>query len=157
MADRDRGNRALLARAMPALLRHEGTWRGVYRHFGPDGRLEDAHETEVACRFPEDGPHAYVQHNRFKWADGRVRTSVLPGRLEGDRLWWDVETFHGYAWQTRDDVILLNLTRKDEPGAHFIETIILGATGTHRARTWHWFRDGRLFRRTLCDESRVEG
>jgi hypothetical protein len=36
-----------------------------------------------------------------------------------------------------------------------VEVIVMGEGGQHRARTWHWFRDGRLVRRTLCDEQRV--
>jgi hypothetical protein len=36
-----------------------------------------------------------------------------------------------------------------------VEVIVMGEGGHHRARTWHWFREGRLVRRTLCDEQRV--
>ena len=73
----------------------------------------------------------------------------------GDHLWFDTPTFIGKSWETQDGVVLLNLQRKDEPGAHFVEVIIIGDGGQHRARTWHWFKDGQLYRRTLCDEVRV--
>jgi hypothetical protein len=33
--------------------------------------------------------------------------------------------------------------------------ITIGETGDHRARTWHWFKHGRLYKRTLCDERRI--
>ncbi len=143
---------ATLAEAMPTILRHRGTWEGVYRHVDAEGALIDRHRTRIICEFPETGPYAYVQHNLFMWDDGREFQAELPGVFRDGRLWWDVPTFHGYAWETLDGVILLNLTRKDEPNANFFEMIVLGAGGEHRARTWQWFRDGRLFKRTLCDE-----
>jgi hypothetical protein len=149
------GLRDALSAVMPTMLRHEGTWRGIYRHLDADGNLTDVHDTEVRCEFPDDGPHPYIQHNLFTWADGRERRAVLPGVLRGNRLYWDVDTFHGYSWETDDGIQLLNLTRKDEPGANIFEMITLGSTGKHRARTWQWFRDGKLYRRTLCDEHRI--
>ena len=44
----------------------------------------------------------------------------------GDHLWFDTPTFIGKSWETADGVVLLNLQRKDEPGAHFVEVIIMG-------------------------------
>lgn len=149
------GNRAALDAVMPTMRAHAGVWEGVYRHLDADAVPVDTHRVRIACRFPDDGPHAYVQHNLFVWDDGREARSTLPGTLRGDRLWWDTPTFHGSAWETHDGILMLNLTRKDEPGASFFETIVMGAGGAHRARTWQWFRDGRLYRRTLCDEQRV--
>lgn len=51
---------------------------------------------------------------------------------------------------------MLKLDRKDIPGAYFLEVIILSENNIDRARTWHWFKDGQLFQRTLCDERRVQ-
>ena len=147
---------AIVRERFPAMLRHEGTWEGTYTHLAADGAVLDRHASRVDCRFPDDGPYGYVQHNRFTWRDGREQEMVLNGTIRGDRMFWDTETFAGYAWETRDDLILLNLARKDEPGAHFIEVIALGETGRYRSRTWHWFRDGRLYKRTLCDEARAD-
>ena len=146
---------AALAAAMPSMERHRGTWEGIYRHVDADGGLIDRHRAQVRCELPDDGPYAYIQHNLFTWDDGREYRAVLPGVLRDGRLWWDVATFAGYSWETHDGILLLNLTRKDEPGANFFEMITLGATGEHRARTWQWFRDGRLYKRTLCDERLV--
>jgi hypothetical protein len=145
-----------LKRAMPSLAAHAGVWRGVYRHFDADGVLIDRHDARVECVFPNAGPFAYVQYNHFTWADGRELRAELPGILRDGRLWWDVETFHGYSWEAGDGIVLLNLQRKDEPGANFFEMITMGSTGAYRARTWHWFRDGRLYKRTLCDEQRID-
>lgn len=148
--------RADLAAAMPGLIRHRGLWRGIYRHIDSDGALLDQHDARVHCAFPDSGAHAYIQTNHFRWADGRESVATLPGVFRDGQLWWDTPTFHGRCWETMDGLLLLNLTRKDEPGAHFIELIVLGESGRHRARTWHWFRDGQLYRRTLCDETLVD-
>ena len=145
----------VLMRAMPGLARHAGLWEGVYRHLDAEGNVIDVHKASVRCSFPDEGAYVYLQHNLFTWNDGREHRAVLPGVLRDDRLWWDVDTFSGYSWETRDGILLLNLTRKDEPGANFFEMITLGDTGEHRSRTWHWFRDGKLYKRTLCDEHLV--
>jgi hypothetical protein len=145
---------AELAALMPSLAAHEGVWRGTYRHLDAEGRVTDVHSSEVRCEFPDTGDYVYVQHNRFIWDDGRERRVVLPGVLREGRLWWDVEAFCGWSWESRG-VILLDLERKDDPGASFLEMITLSPSGRSRARTWHWFKDGALFRRTLCDEVKV--
>ena len=140
---------------MPSMLRHEGLWRGHYRHVDTNGVLLDMHAAEVECVFPTNGPYAYVQRNRFTWEDGREQTTILNGVLRDGRLWWDNEAFQGCGWESHFDLILLNLDRKDDPGANFYEIICLGSDGRHRSRTWHWFKDGKLFKRTLCDETLV--
>jgi hypothetical protein len=146
---------AALARAMPTIGRHRGIWQGIYRHVDAEGVLVDQHRTTVRCAFPDDGPHPYIQYNHFQWDDGREHHAVLPGVLRENRLWWDVDTFQGYSWESADGILLLNLTRKDEPGANFFEMITIGNTGEYRSRTWQWFRDGRLYKRTLCDERKI--
>lgn len=140
----------------PATRAHEGIWEGSYLHLNTAADIEDRHASRVTCEFPADGgPVFYRQHIKFTWPDGRIRNDMFEGRVEGDCLIYDTPSFCGKSWETADGLILLNLQRKDEPGAHFLEIIAMGSTGKHRARTWHWFRDGRLYRRTLCDESRV--
>ncbi len=143
--------------AMPALLAHAGRWVGTYTHLNLDGSVHDRHAAEVTCLFPEDGPHAYMQRNRFTWPDGREVTAELPGIFRDGMLWWDVPTFHGKAWQTGSGLIMLELFRKDLPGAWFWEVICPSADGRHRVRTWHWYdAQDRPFRRTLCDEHRPD-
>lgn len=137
------------------MLNHAGLWEGVYTHINTAGELVDRHRASVECIFPEDGPYAYIQYNHFTWDDGREVRAELPGVLRDGKLWWDTETFKGCAWETDYGLIMLNLERKDDPGANFYEIIALGDDGTHRARTWHWFKDGKLFKRTLCDERRI--
>jgi len=145
--------------AMPAMRDHEGVWEGTYRHIGPDADIIDQHHVRIRCEFPTEGDYVYIQHNHFIWDDGREYKAVLPGVFRNGRLWWDTDSFHGSAWQTKDGFILLNLDRKDERNSCFYEMIMMGSNqtgvGAHRARTWHWFRDGQLYKRTLCDETKI--
>ena len=141
--------------AMPTMREHEGVWEGVYTHIDQSATIIDRHKVRIVCEFPHDGDYAYIQHNHFIWDDGRESKTQLAGVFRDGRLWWDNKAFHGSAWQTLDNVILLNLERKDEPGARFFEMITIGETKEYRSRTWQWFKDGRLYKRTLCDEWRV--
>ena len=149
-------NRAELQRLMPAMLRHEGTWEGTYRFVDLAGNTTDLHSSRIECVFPDDGPFAYVQRNFYEWDDGRTLQLEFGGEIQGDRLFWDTERFRGYGWTTDDDIVMLTLERKDEPGVTFTEMILLAPDPNYRARTWHWFRDGKLYQRTLCDERRTE-
>ena len=147
---------SVFAEAMPNMLRHEGRWEGVYRHVDRDGTLVDQHEMVTLCEFPTDGEFAYVQHNHLRWNNGREVKRSFGGVFRDGLLWWDTDRFAGYGWETHEGVVMLKLDRKDEPGIHFIEMINIAKDGQTRARTWQWFRDGVPFRRTLCDEWRVE-
>lgn len=147
-------NRRELEAALPALLLHEGVWRGRYRTIDLDGQIVDEHESSVECVFPDAGPHHYVQRNRFTWEDGRLHEVEFGGVLRDSRIYWDTDTFSGYGWTTLDDVVMLTLQRKDVEDASFTEVIVIGKDRRSRARTWHWFRRGELYQRTLCDEWR---
>ncbi len=140
---------------MPAMLLHEGTGEGRYQTVDLDGRIVDAHDARVTCEFPDAGDFAYIQKNHFNWDDGRESQIEFGGVLTGDRLFWDTDRFRGYGWVTIDNVVLLNLDRKDDPGASFLEVIILGSDGGHRVRTWHWFKNGKPVQRTLCNETLI--
>ena len=143
------------ASVMQVLRRHEGTWEGTYRHYAIDGSLLDEHQSRVECIFPVSGSPTYVQRNRFEWRDGRVETVEFAGEYRDGRLWWDTERFSGSAWTTGDDIVLLKLDRRDEPGSSYTEIILLEDGADQRFRTWHWFAGGVPVRRTLCDEHRV--
>lgn len=138
----------------PAMRAHEGAWEGTYTHLDASGAQVDRHQAQVICEFPASGDPFYVQHITFTWPDGRKRTDRFDGLIDGDAVRFDTPTFTGKAWES-EGVVLLHLDRKDEPGAHFVEAIIMAPDGQTRARTWHWFKDAVLIRRTLCDEHRV--
>lgn len=147
--------RETLAKAMPALFAHEGIWDGTYRHLDADGTLIDQHRMRTRCEFPATGELAYIQHNHLIWPDGRENRLSFGGVFRDGRLYWDTDRFHGHGWETLDNVLMLTLIRKDEPGVRFTEMIQISDDGESRARTWQWFRDGTPFKRTLCDERRV--
>ena len=149
------GHRADLERHMPAMLLHEGTWEGTYRFVNLEGKVIDQYQSRIECVFPDDGPWVYVQKNHYAWPDGRVFETGFGGELRGDRIWWDTDRFRGYGWATLDDIVMLTLDRKDNPGESFSEMIVLAPDRNYRARTWQWFRDGKPFQRTLCDERKV--
>ncbi len=149
------GLRDALQAVMPAMLRHEGVWEGSYRHIGINGALIDQYDVWTHCELPDTGPHAYVQHNRMRWADGRAAEFHFGGALVGDRLVWDTDRFRGHGWQTGDDLIMLRLDRRDVPDSYYVELIDIARDGLSRMRTWHWYLNGQPWKRTLCDERRV--
>ncbi|MBU3002616.1 hypothetical protein [Paraglaciecola arctica] len=137
---------------MPTVLEHAGTWQGTYRHIDIHGETLDCHQSLVECVFPVEGLVVYTQRNQFSWDDGRVFKVAFDGIIQNNKIYWDTETFKGYGWVASPSIFLLELERKDEPGAWFYESIVMGPDKKHRARTWHWFKNGECFKRTLCDE-----
>ncbi len=147
--------RGATARAMPSLFAHEGSWEGSYRHVSRDFELLDQHRMVTRCEFPDDGPFAYVQHNRILRPGEPDTERSFGGSLQGGRIWWDTDRFSGWGWEAGGGVFMLQLQRKDEPGVRFTEMIEISADGRTRSRTWQWFADGTPMRRTLCDEWKV--
>lgn len=143
-----------LRTAMPLMIAHAGEWDGTYRHVDADGTLLDEHRARTVCSFPDKDDEHYIQHSRFSWADGRREEYRFAGTFRGGLLRWDTERFSGIGWETHG-ALMLRLDRRDVPGAYYVEMIVLGEDGRTRARTWQWFRDGRPWKRTLCDEVRV--
>lgn len=144
--------------AMPLLARHEGVWEGWYRYFDIDGNKLDEHRSRLVCRF-EDA-QTYHQTNYYTWADGRSEVRDFPTTFDGSKLVFYTE-INGWAAEVPLDehhrTIMLHWTRKNEPGLYLYEMIQLSDSGNHRARVWQWFRDDKLFQRTLIDETRVAG
>ena len=138
----------------PAHRAHLGVWEGTYRHIDIEAQEEELIKSHVICEFPGTDVF-YRQTIALTHPDGSVTNAGFDGVDRGDHLWFDTPTFVGKSWETEDGVVLLYLQRKDEPGAHFVEVIIMAKGGRNRARTWHWFKDGHLYRRPLCDEVRV--
>ncbi len=150
-------NRTALKRVMPAMLLHDGWWDGWYRHFDAEGALLDQHKVKTHCEFPDEGDWHYIQHNWLTWENGESAVYEFGGKLDGSIIRWDTEGFRGYGWQTGEDSLMLMLDRLDVPGSYYIEMINVAPAGETRARTWQWFKDGKPWKRTLCDEWRIEG
>lgn len=140
---------------MPLLARHEGVWEGVYIHVDKDNKEIDRHRSRLQCRFPEEGSHAYYQINTYVWDDGRTEEIHFPASYRDGKIWWDTDRIVGNCWEADDQTILLKWVRKDLANAYLYEMIQLSADGNERARTWHWFENDELFKRTCIKEKRV--
>jgi hypothetical protein len=142
---------------MKLLVRHEGEWKGTYTHVDLDGTVVDRHESHLTCRFPNsDDGIAYHQTNTYMWPDGRTEVHEFPATYANGNIWFDTARIRGHAWEIDDNTIVLTWVYKERPEMYLYEMIQLSRDGNHRARTWHWFQDDRLYRRTLIDEQRVD-
>jgi len=148
-----------LKELMPVLARHEGVWEGMYRHYDAEGNKTDEHKSRLVCRFPDEGAHLYHQTNYYTWEDGRTETRDFPADIRNGRLWWDNEFIQGWASDMKLDTngrtSVLNWTRTGDPDLYLYEMIQISDCGKNRARTWHWFKNDKLFSRTLVDEHKV--
>ena len=145
----------------PLLARHEGVWDGWYRYYDAAGDKIDEHRSRLVCRFPDGGRFAYDQTNHYSWADGRRDVRGFPANAgpTGDRIVFDSDLIDGWAADVALDTAarttMLHWVRRNEPGVYLYEMIQISDCGRYRSRVWHWFRDGRLFQRTLIDEEKV--
>ncbi|MBT9312815.1 DUF3598 family protein [Leptothoe kymatousa] len=142
--------------AMPVLTRHEGVWGGAYTTVDNDGTILDQHECRITCEFPDDQPYPYFQTNRYTWADGKVEEYQFPGAYQDKVLLFDTERIEGKAWEADDSLVILWFAYKGIPDAFVYEMIHLSKCNNHRARTWHWFKQGEIYQRTLIKEHRVQ-
>jgi hypothetical protein len=145
-------------KALPVLSRHEGVWDGFYRYYDAEGNKIDEHRSRLFCRFPDDGPYPYHQTNHYAWADGRTEVRDFPAFFRDGRIIWDNELIVGWAAEVALDdfgrTVVLYWKRNDGSDAYLYEMIQISDCGRYRNRVWHWFKDGRLFQRTLIDEEK---
>lgn len=144
---------------LPQLSKHEGVWDGWYRHYDPNGKLIDEHQSRLVCRFPDDGPLPYHQTNFYSWADGKREARDFPAEVRDGRMWFDNELITGWAAEVGLDefnrTVMLYWKRKGDDDLYLYEMIQLSDDGQARHRVWHWYRAGRIVSRTLIDEARV--
>jgi len=144
---------------LPGIARHEGVWEGAYRYYNASGDKIDEHRSRLICRFPAHGPWPYHQSNHYQWADGRTECREFPATIENGRLVWQGGLIRGWAASVPLDhferTIMLYWERPQDPGIYLYEMIQLSDCGQYRSRVWQWFRAGRLFQRTLIDETLV--
>lgn len=152
-----------LRKEMPLLARHEGEWKGEYIHVDADGAIVDRHAAHLICEITNQDPHPYMQTNIYDWADGKHEEIPFPASYDPARpgkIWFDTDRIEGWAGYVPLDgynrTMMLNWTRKGEPGQYLYEMIQIDDTNTKRARTWHWFKDGELFKRTIIKEQRFK-
>ena len=141
---------------MPLLVRHEGDWVGTYTIIDNDGKILDKYDSHLTCQFPEDEDYPYFQTNRYTWADGKYEEYQFPGIYRDQKLWFDTERIEGHAWEADDSIIILNFRYKDLADVNLYEMIHLSPCNKHRTRTWHWFKNGEIYQRTLIKEERQQ-
>ncbi len=139
---------------MPLLARNEGEWLGEYIYVDNDGNVTDRHQSHLTCRFPTNGEYPYVQTNHYTWADGRAETFDFPATYHDKQVWFDTPRLLGHAWEVDDRTIVLTWHYKANPKDQLYEMIQLSPDGQHRARTWHWFENGEIVKRTIIKETR---
>ena len=141
----------------PGLVAHEGEWEGEYVHVDPQNEVLDRHASRLQCRFPDEGSrYDYYQVNTYTWPDGRTEEIHFPATYADGKILWDTERIEGSAWQVDDKTVMLHWRRKDMPGTYLYEMIQLSDDRTKRGRTWHWFEDDELVKRTCIKERRVK-
>ena len=145
----------MLARKIPTLMTCEGHWSGESQHYNNEGSLLEKHEVHVRHQFPEAGPYAHIQHNRFTWDNGREHVLEQKSVFADGKLWWESGPFQGCIWETDFGNVLVNITQTSRPRLCLNEMICLEPNGVRRSRVRQWFKDGKLFRRTLSRERRI--
>lgn len=140
---------------MPLLSRHEGTWKGTYTFVDRDSKIIDQHESTLECTFPEGGNTPYFQRNSYRWPDGRTEVVEFPGTVKDGKLYFDTDRIDGVCWEVDDRCIVLHWVYKSDRSVTLYELIYLDDSGNNRTRTWHWFKDGVCFQRTLINEARA--
>lgn len=143
-----------MARRFPVLARGAGRWTGTYTHLAPTGGLIDEHEVDTQSEFPSDGSADFRLRIHNRWQDGRESQIELLADYRNDRLEWR-ERLVGWMQELDEQTVYLNFTYANDPSIRVCEMIQVSPDGQNRARTWHWFRDDRLFKVTLAREARA--
>lgn len=143
--------------AMPVLARHEGVWEGTYRFITPQLEILDQYDFHIEVSFPDDGKGGitYQQLSHYTWPDGRKGAIDFVAEYRDKAVVFDTDLITGRMWEIDDDTLYLTFGFPDQPGVRVCEMIQLAKNDRDRARTWHWFRDERLFQLTLVEETRI--
>ncbi|MCM2311466.1 MAG: hypothetical protein NDI84_08685 [Steroidobacteraceae bacterium] len=145
---------------MALLRQHAGIWEGEYTHLSAaDWSVVGTQRFRIIVEVFDSGPVSYRQSSHYWYPDGREEALAYEGvvRASDDRVVFDNGRIRGECWAIAPDTLYLWFGFAAMPESHVTEMIQLTAGGGHRARTWHWFRDGALEKVTLVRERRVAG
>lgn len=151
----------IIRQRQPIVADQAGVWDGEYVHLDADHRIIDRHQSRLVCRLADgpDGAARLTQTNIYSWADGTREIRYFEGVFRGDRVWISNQLIDGWtgavAMDPTNRTIMVGWARTNEPGFRYYEMITVAEDGNAKNRTWHWYRNGRLFQRTLIDEVRV--
>lgn len=149
----------IIAEQMPLLAAQEGVWEGEYVHLDADHQVIDRHASRLVCRV-YDGPEGaarFAQSNIYTWPDQSREIRYFEGPFRGDRVWIRNELIDGWTGEIALDPtrrsLMVAWVRVGDPDFRFYELITMAEDGEAKNRTWHWYRNGRLFQRTLINET----
>jgi hypothetical protein len=151
---------AMLAR-MRAMARMEGTWAGTFRRYDANGALTETLASTVTVRFLEDGnPFDYSQTNVTR-APGKPEQRIESlGKWDVDRLRFSNARLDGWAKDLAEDdtglTSVFMMTFKDGSGMTVSEIVSLSPDGRSRSRATQYLVGGKIVRRTLIDEVKVD-
>jgi len=151
----------IILEKLPLVADQAGVWEGEYVHFDADHREIDRHRSRLVCRLIDgpDGEARLSQTNIYDWPDQTREIRFFEGVYRGDRVWIKNELIDGWTASINLDesgrTIMVAWVRPQDPGFRFYEMITLSEDLNAKNRTWHWYRDGQLFQRTLINERRV--
>lgn len=151
----------VIAERQPIVADQAGVWEGEYVHLSADHHIIDRHKSRLICRL-QDGPDGVAklsQTNIYTWPDDTQEIRFFDGTFEGDRVWIKNDLIDGWTGAVDMDptrrTILVGWVRAHEPDFRYYEMITVAEDGNAKNRTWHWYRNGRLFQRTLINERRL--
>ncbi|MBV6624883.1 MAG: DUF3598 domain-containing protein [Rivularia sp. (in: Bacteria)] len=140
---------------MPVLFRHRGEWQGICTVVDIQGIIIDEHESHLSCEFPEARDYCYSQINRYTWADGKQKQHHFTGIYQDKKLVFNTEYIVGKAWEFDDSTIILWLSYKRLSNIYLYEMINISPCSQYRFRTWQWYQDNQVFKRTSAQEKRT--
>ena len=151
----------IIAETQTIVADQQGVWDGEYVHLDENNNEIDRHKSRLVCRLYDgaDGEAKLAQTNIYTWADNQQEIRYFEGVFKKDRIWIENELITG--WTSAIDLdptnrtIMVGWTRATEPDFRYYEIITVAEDGNAKNRTWHWYRKGRLFQRTLINEQRT--
>jgi hypothetical protein len=150
-----------ITETMPIVAAQAGVWMGEYVHLDADHNEIDRHKSKLICRLFDgpDGEARLAQTNIYDWPDGSREVRYFDGVLQGNRINISNVNIDGWvaplAMDETGRTIMVLWTRAGEPDFRYYEMITVAEDGQAKNRTWHWYRSGRLFQRTIINEDFV--
>jgi hypothetical protein len=151
----------IITEKQPIVADQAGVWEGEYVHLDADHNIIDRHKSRLVCRLTDgpDGLAKLSQTNIYTWDDGTQEIRYFDGTFQGDRIWIKNDLIDGFVGALNYDetqrTIMVGWTRTHEPDFRYYEMITVAEDGEAKNRTWHWYRKGRLFQRTVINENRI--
>jgi hypothetical protein len=161
LANGDRISKSAMLKLMPTMARMEGTWEGIFRRYDAGGVLTQTLPSVVVVRFLEDGNAFDYSQTNMTRAPGQPDQRIESfGKWDVDRLRFSNARLDGWAMDVAGDpngltsIFMMNF--KDGSGMTVSEIVSLSADGKSRSRATQYLVGGKVVRRTLIDEVKME-